>query len=179
MAAGKTLLLVAEIGPARGLRGEVRARSYTADPEALGDYGPLVSEDGRSLTVTHIQAAKAGVVVRFKEVTDRTAAEAVRGLKLYVDRDQLPSADEDEFYHADLIDLDVFGPGDALLGRITAVHEFGAGDLLDVQLADGRSVLIPFTCEVVPVVDIDAGRIDVVPPPGLLEDDTQPEGQAE
>lgn len=175
MAAGKTRLLVAEIGPARGLRGEVRARSYTADPEALGDYGPLVSEDGRHFTVSHVQAAKGGVVMRLEEVPDRTAADAIRGLKLYLDRDQLPDADEDEFYHADLIGLDVFGPDGASLGRVMAVQDFGAGDLLDVKGADGRSVLIPFTRQVVPAVDLAAGRIEVSPPPGLLDDDA-PEG---
>jgi 16S rRNA processing protein RimM len=180
MAAGKDLLLVAEIGPARGLRGEVRARSHTADPEALGDYGPLVAEDGRRFTIVQVQAAKGGVVVRFKEVTDRNAAEALRGLKLYLSRDQLPDAEEDEFYHADLIGLDVFGPDGGLMGQVLAVQDFGAGDLLDVRLADGGSVLVPFTREAAPVVDIKARRIEVLPPPGLLDDsDIDPEGDAQ
>jgi 16S rRNA processing protein RimM len=167
------LLLVCEIGPARGLRGEVRARSYTADPEALGDYGPLQSDDGRQFTVRHVQAAKGGVVVQFAEIPDRTAAEALRGLKLYLDRAALPDAldDDDEFYHVDLIGLDVFGPDDVLIGTVTAVQDFGAGDLLDVELSDGRSVLIPFTREIVPQVDLATRRIDAVPPPGLLDDD--------
>jgi 16S rRNA processing protein RimM len=176
MGESSALLLVCEVGPARGLRGELRARSYTADPEALGDYGPLVTDDGRAFTIAQVQAAKGGVILRFDGVTDRTAAEALRGLKLYLRRDQLPDEgdDEDEFYHADLIGLTVFGPDGAVIGDVTAVQDFGAGDLLDVRLAlegsEGRSVLIPFTREIVPRVDLSARRIEAVPPPGLLDE---------
>jgi len=160
-------ILLAEIGPAHGIRGEVLLRVHASDPGLLRDL-PLTSEDGRAFRVTALRPAKAGFVARLQGVTDRNAAEALRGTRLFADRGRLPPPQEDEFYHADLIGLAAEDAAGAPLGRIVAVHDFGAGDLLEVQPESGRSVLVPFTKTVVPVVDVAAGRVVVDPPAGLF-----------
>ncbi|MCB1477828.1 MAG: ribosome maturation factor RimM [Rhodobiaceae bacterium] len=163
-------LLVGEIGAPHGVRGQLRVKSHTADPQAIADYGPLVSDDGRVFTVEAIRPDKTVVIVTFKEVRDRNAAEALKGVRLYVDRDAIPDDDEDDsFFHADLIGLEAVDTVGKPLGRIIAVHDFGAGDLLDVEVADGPSVLVPFTGEIVPQVDLDAGRVTIDPPAGLFD----------
>ncbi|MGQ7792409.1 ribosome maturation factor RimM [Faunimonas sp. B44] len=157
---------MARIGGPHGVRGEVRVKSFTGDPAALGDYGPLWSEDGRRFVVERLRPAKDMLVVKFAGIELRDDAEALNGTDLYVAREALPPpADEDEFYHADLIGLEAVTAEGEPLGRITAVHDFGAGDLLDVALEAGGSRLVPFTKDAVPVVDFAAGRVVVVPPP--------------
>lgn len=164
------LLLVGEIGAPHGVRGQLRVKSHTADPVAIGDYGPLVSDDGRVFTVETVRPEKTVVVVSFKEVRDRTAAEALKGVKLYVDRDALPrETGDDSYFHADLIGLEAVDTAGNVLGRVVAVHDFGAGDLLDVAVPGQPSVLVPFTREVVPRVELDAGRLVVDPPAGLFD----------
>ena len=163
-------LLVGEIGAPHGVRGAVRVRSHTADPQALADYGPLVTTDGRVLHVRSIRPDKSVVTVAFDEVRDRDGAEALKGEKLYVARDALQADDEDNsYFHADLIGLEAVGTDGEVLGLIIAVHDFGAGDLLDVEVADGPSVLVPFTREVVPEVDLKGGRVVIDPPAGLFD----------
>jgi 16S rRNA processing protein RimM len=163
-------ILVAEIGAAHGLRGEVRLRSFTADPMAVKDYGALQSEDGaQAFEIETLRPAKDSLVARIAGVNDRTAAERLRGMKLYVDRDRLPPPEEDEFYHADLIGLAAVAADGSDLGRVVAVHNFGAGDLIELQPATGgAAVMLPFTAATVPVVDIDGRRIVVDPPLGLF-----------
>lgn len=152
------------------MRGQLRVKSHTADPVAIGDYGPLVSDDGRVFTVEAVRPEKTVVVVSFKEVRDRTAAEALKGVKLYVDRDALPrETGDDSYFHADLIGLEAVDTAGNVLGRVVAVHDFGAGDLLDVAVPGQPSVLVPFTREVVPRVELDAGRLVVDPPAGLFD----------
>jgi 16S rRNA processing protein RimM len=151
------------IGAAHGIKGELRVKTFTEDPRGIGGYGPLHLADGRTLTVAGLRPAKDVVIVRFAQVRDRSAAEALNGEALFVDRSALPEAlEDDEFYHADLVGLTVRDETGEELGRVTAVHDFGAGDLLEIRPASGPSLMIPFTHEAVPEIDIAGGvvRID-------------------
>lgn len=161
-------VLVAEIGAAHGVRGELRVKPHTGDAEAIADYGPLVAEDGRRFVIERMRPAKAMLVVSFAGITDRNAAEPLVGTRLYVERSALPEPDEDEFYHADLIGLAVETTAGEPFGRVAALHDFGAGDLIEVMRPGAPSVFLPFTRAVVPVIDIAGKRIVVEPPAGLL-----------
>lgn len=161
MSSQKKLVRMAVIGAPHGVRGEVRVKTFTADPLALGDYGPLLAEDGRIFEVKAIRPARGVVIVRFDGVGDRHAAEALAGIALHVDRSALPETGEpDEFYQADLVGLavhDETGP----VGKVTAIHDFGGGDIVEATI-DGRpGVMIPFTAAAVPEVDVAAGHIRV------------------
>jgi 16S rRNA processing protein RimM len=158
---------VAEIGAAHGVAGEVRLRAFTTDPLAIARFGPLQAEDGSGVTIAAMRPGKDCLIARLVGVSDRTAAERLCNVKLYVPREKLPAIDEPEtYYHADLIGLTAVGPDGAAVGRVTAVQNFGAGDLLEVQpAAGGPTMLLPFTDAVVPVVDIGGGRVVVNPPP--------------
>ncbi|WP_309082675.1 ribosome maturation factor RimM [Chelativorans sp.] len=151
------------IGAAHGLKGEVRVKAFTDDPLALGGYGPLHTADGRALTVAHIRPAKDLVIIRFEGVNDRSAAEALNGVALFVDRSALPrELEEEEFYHADLVGLAAFDETGESLGRVVAVHNFGAGDILEIRPSSGITRMIPFTRDAVPEIDLAEGilRID-------------------
>lgn len=160
------LLLVGRVAGAFGIKGEVRITSFTADPMALVDYKTLLREDGSpGLTLTGGRVAKGGVVVRAKEIETREQAEAARGLRLYIPRDLLPEPDdEDEFYVADLVGLDVVSVEGEALGSVKSVHDFGAGDLLEIEPAQGPSWWLPFTREAVPEVSIADRRVVAVKP---------------
>jgi 16S rRNA processing protein RimM len=161
------LIMVARVSGAFGVRGEVRIATFTETPLAVLDYRDLVREDGsHGLTLLSARAAKHGVVARTKEITTPEQADALRGLELYVARDRLPPPqDEDEFYLADLIGLQARDPQGAAVGTVKAVHNFGAGDLLEIQPADpGPSWWMAFTRETVPEVRIADGVIVVVRP---------------
>jgi 16S rRNA processing protein RimM len=163
-------ICVAAIAGAFGVRGEVRLKSFTADPEAIADYAPLMTEDGsRSFDVTVTGTVKNGLTVRLSGIDTKEAADALRGLRLFVPRDRLPALPDDEFYHADLIGLEVVDTGGTILGRVKAVLNHGAGDILEIHGPGMKStVLLPFTLEAVPTVDLAAGRIVADPPEGLL-----------
>ena len=156
---------VARIGAAHGLRGEVRLWTFTGDPMAVTHYGPLETEDGgRTFEIASLRPAKGHLVARLRGVDDRNAAERLTNIKLFVPRERLPAPEADEFYHADLIGLAaVDGKGNEI-GKIAAVHNFGAGDLLEIQPPAGTAILLPFTDAIVPTVDLKAGRVVVVPP---------------
>ena len=160
------LLMVGRVAGAFGIKGEVRITSFTADPMALVDYKTLLREDGSpALTLLAGRVAKGGVVVRTKEIETREQAEAARGLRLYIPRDQLPETeDEDEFYVADLVGLDVVSAEGEALGRVKSVHDFGAGDLLEIEPPQGPSWWLPFTREAVPEVSISERRVVAVKP---------------
>ncbi|MER8730350.1 ribosome maturation factor RimM [Mesorhizobium sp. M1227] len=164
---------MAVIGAAHGIKGELRVKSFTGDPLALADYGPLYARDGRAFQIVDIRPANTVVVVRFKGVNDRNAAEALAGTELFVDRSVLPDeGEEDEFYHADLVGLEVKDDTGAVVGKVVAVHNFGGGDILDVTLAGRKGVLIPFTQAAVPEVSIAGGFVRVDPAAaGLVEDE--------
>ena len=164
------LICVGAIAGAFGVQGEVRLKSFTADPAAIADYAPLCTEDGaRSFSVAITRPIKNGLAARLGGVATKEQADALRGLRLYAPRDRLPSLPDDEFYHADLIGLEVVDTGGTPLGQVVAVHNHGAGDLLELRAAgSSRTLLLPFTRAAVPTVDLAARRIVADPPEGLL-----------
>jgi 16S rRNA processing protein RimM len=166
-------ILVGVFGAPHGVRGELRVKAYTGQPLALLDYGPLESEDGsRRFILTGARALKDDLIVaRVSGISDRDAAAALTNTKLFVARDKLPEADEDEFYLADLVGLRVEDSSGALIGTIASVPNYGAGDLLEIALAESRrTVHLPFTRAFVPVVDIAGGRIVAEPPQGWADE---------
>jgi 16S rRNA processing protein RimM len=157
-------ICVAQIGAPHGVRGDVKLWPFTADPQAVRTYGPLESEDGvRRFEIETLRIASDHLVVRLKGVADRDAAERLKNVKLYVPRDRLPATEaDDEFYHVDLVGLAVVDAAGNGLGSVAAIHNFGAGDLVEVKPAQGSAtVLLPFTEATVPVVDIAGQRIVV------------------
>ncbi|MCA6118726.1 ribosome maturation factor RimM [Bradyrhizobium sp. WSM 1738] len=165
---------VARIGAAHGVRGAVKLWTFTEDPLAVRDYGPLMTKDGaRQFEVTHVREAKDHLVVTLKGITTRDDAERLNGLELYVPRDRLPETDEDEYYHADLIGLAAVNAADEPLGRVVAIHNFGAGDIIEIAPATGATMLLPFTNAVVPIVDLAGGRV-VIELPQEIEGDEAP-----
>ena len=154
-----------------GVQGTVRIKSFTADPADIAAYGAVSDESGeRRFEVKVLGQARGAVLARLSGVANRDAAEALRGLRLYVPRAALPKTNEDEFYHADLIGLPVETREGAPLGSVRAVHNFGAGDILELRDESGRELLLPFSDAVVPEIDLANGRIVAVPPESLLED---------
>ena len=158
-------VLMATIGAAQGLRGEVRARAYTSDPASLGDYGLLHSLDGRTFEVLEIREAKNVVIVRFRGINDRNAAEALNGLELYIERDNLPDEEleDDEFFYADLEGLEAVDDKGVGYGTISGIYDFGAGDLLELKGPGKRPVLIPFSEAAVLEIDLESGKILIDP----------------
>jgi 16S rRNA processing protein RimM len=159
-------ICVAQIGAPHGVRGEVKLRSFTEQPEAFMSYGPLESEDGtRRFEVEALRPAKDHFVARFAGVADRDAAEKLTNIRLFVPRDRLPPVeDDDTYYQSDLVGLTAVTPDGVALGAVKAVHNFGAGDIIEIVPADGgTSLMVPFTVEAVPTVDIPGRRIVVVP----------------
>jgi 16S rRNA processing protein RimM len=152
---------VAEIGAAHGIAGEVRLRAFTEEPLAVTQFGPLQAEDGSEVKIAALRPGKDCLIARLAGVTDRTAAERLRNVKLYVARDKLPAIAEPEtWYHTDLVGLAAVGPDGAALGQVVAVQNFGAGDLLEIApAAGGPTLLLPFTDTTVPVVDVPNGRV--------------------
>jgi 16S rRNA processing protein RimM len=165
-------ICVAQIGPAHGTRGEVRLKSFTADPMAVMDYGALETEDGTAtFEIESLRPAKNHWVAQLRGVRDRNAAERLANTKLFVPRDRLPAAETDEFYHADLIGLAAVTTDGRQLGTVVAIHDFGAGDILELRQEGKRdTVMLPFTSATVPVVDIAGRRIVIDPPDGVFKD---------
>lgn len=163
-------IVVGSIAGAYGVRGEVRVKSFTSVPEDIEAYSPLTTADGRkTFTVAILRPGKGGFITRIAEVTTKEQADALKGTELYARRDQLPSLPDDEFYHTDLIGLDVFDTGGASLGQVKAVQNHGADDLLEVtRPGSSATILIPFTQAIVPTVDLDARKIVADLPDGLL-----------
>ena len=160
-------ICVARIGAAHGVRGEVTLWSFTEDPAAVASYGPLESKDGkRRFEIEALRPAKDHFVARIAGVADRDAAERLRNLELYIPRDRLPQiAEADTFYHADLVGLQAVTQSGEDIGTVVAVHNFGAGDVIEIKpTAGGEPLLTPFTAATVPDIDLDARRIVVVPP---------------
>jgi 16S rRNA processing protein RimM len=164
-------VLLGEIGRPQGLQGEVRIRSFTADPGAIANYGPLEDETGaRLFEIDSLRVTPKALTVRIKGVTSRDEAEALTGTKLYIPRSRLPEREEDEWYHTDLIGLAVIDRDGAPIGTVIAIHNFGAGDLLEIRPASGgAAVLMPFTRDTVPEVDVEGGWLRVAPSEGLFE----------
>jgi 16S rRNA processing protein RimM len=159
-------VLVARFGAAHGVRGDIKLWSFTEDPLAIAEYGPLQTADGRTFELESVRPQKDFLVARVKGVSDRDAAERLRNVELYVSRDRLPPIDDDEtWYISDLIGLAAQDANGTPLGKVAAVHNFGAGDVLEIAPEPGgQTLMLPFTAETVPEVDIGAGRIVVVLP---------------
>ena len=158
---------VARIGAAHGIRGEVRLWSFTEDPLAVAQYGPLESEDGaRQFEIKALRPAKDFLVARIAGIADRNAAETLRNVDLFVPRDRLPPLEQaDTFYHADLIGLAAESEAGEALGSVVAIHNFGAGDIIEIAPeGGGATLMLPFNETTVPRVDLKAGRVVVVPP---------------
>lgn len=163
---------VARIGAAHGVRGAVRLWTFTEDPLAVKDYGPLMTKDGtRQFEVTHAREAKDHLVVTLKGVASRDDAERLNGLELYVPRDRLPETDDGEYYHTDLIGLAAVTTTEQPLGKVIAIHNFGAGDIIEIAPKQGATMLLPFTNAVVPTIDLDAGRVVIDLPQEIDGDD--------
>jgi 16S rRNA processing protein RimM len=164
-------ICVAKIGAAHGVRGEVRLWPFTEDPLAVTRYGPLSTKDGkRQFEVVRAREAKDHLVASIKGVEDRDAAARLNGLELYIARDKLPATDDDEYYHADLIGLAAVNSAGEPIGRVTAIHNFGAGDIIEIAPAQGPTLMLPFSNAVVPTVDIAGGRV-VIELPAEIEGD--------
>jgi len=160
-------ICVARIGAAHGVRGEVKLWSFTEDPAAVAGYGPLETQDGtRHFEIEALRPAKDHFVARIAGIGDRDAAERLRNLELFIPRSRLPQIDEtDTFYHADLVGLDVVTPDGAQIGTVRALHNFGAGDIIEIMPAgSGEPVMLPFNEVTVPKVDLEAKQIVVVRP---------------
>ena len=164
------LICVGQIGSARGLKGELRVKSFTADAKAIAAYGALTDESGEQAFEIKVTGRhKEQLVVRIKGVDDRNAAEALNGQKLYMERDQLPEPEEDEFYFSDLQGLDAELPDGQPFGKVIEAEDYGGGPFLEVKAPGHGSVLVPFTKAAVPVVDLKGGKVVIDPPEGLLE----------
>ncbi len=165
-------IVLGRITGAHGIQGEVKLQSFTADPAAIAGYGPLDSSAGGTLVVKSLVPFKGMFRARLQGINDRNAAEALQGVELSVDRSRLPEPDGDEIYHADLIGLAAHDLAGKLVGTVVTVLDFGAGELLELKPADGSAtVLVPFTIETVPDIDLAAGRLTIDPPEGLLDAD--------
>ncbi len=170
------LICLGVVSGARGLKGEVRIKSFTADPGDIGAYGPVCDETGkRSFELRVTGRAKDQVIARLEGIGDRDAALALKGLKLHVPRRALPEPENGEYYHADLVGLRAELVGGGTLGRVWAVHDFGGGANLEIGGGPLGTVMMPFTRAAVPEVDLAGGRLVIAPPPGLLPA-SEPEG---
>ena len=171
-------IFLGQIGAAHGIKGQVRIATHTQDPEAIGSYGPLDTDrPGLTITLTKIRLQKNVVIAHIKGISDRTAAEQLNGVSLFIDRDKLPAPeDEDDFYHADLIGLDARLDSGVSIGKVSAMPNFGAGDLIEVRDPEsGDTYLYPFTKAVVPDVNIAGGYLTIVIPTDAPEGEEEPD----
>jgi 16S rRNA processing protein RimM len=165
-------ICVARIGAPHGVRGAVKLWTFTEDPLAVRHYGPLLTKDGaRQFEVTHVREAKGHLVATLKGIATREEAERLNGVELYVAREKLPDTSADEYYHADLIGLAAVDAAGEPLGRVIAIHNFGAGDIIEVAPPNGATMLLPFTNAVVPTVDLEGGRVVIELPDEIAGDD--------
>jgi 16S rRNA processing protein RimM len=170
----KRLCVGVVTGP-HGIRGGVRVKSFTADPADIDAYGPVSDETGmRRFAIRVVGMIKGVVLAELDGIADRNAAEALKGLHLYVDRDQLPPAEEDEFYHADLLGLTARLEDGTVLGNVTGLYDFGAGESVEITGPKGQVTMVPFTKAAVPAIDLAAGMLTIVPPDGLFDKPAPP-----
>ncbi|WP_340107690.1 ribosome maturation factor RimM [Pikeienuella sp. HZG-20] len=167
---GKDLICVGAIAGAFGVRGEARIKSFCAEPEDIARYAPLFTEDGaRSFTVRITRPVAGGFAARLGGVATREEAAALRGVRLFAPRERMPAPGDDEYYHADLVGLDVVDVGGAPVGRVLGVENYGAGDFLEIALEPEGRLLVPFTRAAAPTVDLAARRIVIDPPEDVAE----------
>ncbi|AXT35431.1 16S rRNA processing protein RimM [Phaeobacter sp. LSS9] len=163
-------ICVGAISGSYGVRGEVRLKSFCAMPEDIEDYSPLSTEDGsQTYTITLVRAIKNGFTARIGGIETKEQADALKGVRLFAPRERLPNLPDDEYYHTDLMGLDVYDTGGTLLGSVKSVQNHGASDLLEIAIpAESKTVLLPFTLAAVPTVDLASGRIIADPPDGVF-----------
>ncbi|MEX0627849.1 MAG: ribosome maturation factor RimM [Cucumibacter sp.] len=167
-------VLMGRIGTAHGIRGEVRIEAFTADPLSIATWSPLLTDrPGLTVSIAKSRLQKGLVIASLIGVADRNEAEALNGVALYVAREKLPASGKDEFYHADLIGLEARTRDGAKLGRVAAVHNYGAGDNLEIAPKDAASFLIPFTRLTVPEIRLAENYLLVDLPPGLLDEEKE------
>src|SRR6187455_335528 len=165
-------ICIARIGAPHGVRGAVKLWTFTEDPFAVQGYGPLVTKDGaRSFEIETAREAKGHLVATLKGIATREEAERLNGIELYIAREKLPATDDDEYYHADLIGLSAVSPAREPIGRVIAIHNFGAGDIIEIAPPSGPTLLLPFTNAVVPSVDLEGGRVVIELPQEIEGDD--------
>jgi 16S rRNA processing protein RimM len=165
-------ICIARIGAAHGVRGAVKLWTFTEQPLAVMNYGPLATKDGtRKFEIATAREAKGHLVATLKGIATREDAERLNGVELYIAREKLPATGEDEYYHADMIGLAAVTPANEPLGHVVAIHNFGAGDIIEIGPAHGATMLLPFTNAVVPSVDLASGRV-VIELPEEIEGDT-------
>ena len=171
----KNRVLMGQIGAAHGIQGQVRIKSHTEDPLAIKNYSPLsTNRPGLEITIKKARLNKSVIVASISGIADRTAAEALNGVKLYVNRDQLPEMeDEDEFYQADLIGLEARYEDGNKYGTITAIQNHGAGDILEVRPVRGPSQLMPFTKRIIPSINIAEGYVTIIMPSDIVIDEEE------
>jgi 16S rRNA processing protein RimM len=170
-------ICIARIGAAHGVRGAVKLWTFTEDPLAALHYGPLATKDGaRQFEVTHAREAKGHLVATLKGIATREDAERLNGIELYIAREKLPAAGEGEYYHADLIGLGAVTVANEPLGRVIAIHNFGAGDIIEIAPPQGATMLLPFTNAVAPSVDLATGRVVIELPREIDGDDGESTG---
>ncbi|MGO8908425.1 MAG: ribosome maturation factor RimM [Bradyrhizobium sp.] len=170
-------ICVARIGAAHGVRGAVKLWTFTEDPLAVKRYGRLATMDGaRHFEVASAREAKGHLVATLKGVTTREEAERLNGIELYIAREELPDTDENEYYHADLIGLAAVTTANEPLGRVVAIHNFGAGDIIEIAPPSGTTILLPFSNAVVPTVDIAGGRVIIALPEEIEGDESSGTG---
>jgi 16S rRNA processing protein RimM len=165
-------ICIARIGAAHGVRGAVKLWTFTEDPFAVKTYGPLLTKDGaRSFEVATAREAKGHLVATLKGIATREEAERLNGIELYIAREKLPATGENEYYHADLIGLDAVNAADEPIGRVLAIHNFGAGDIIEIAPPQGATLLLPFTNAVVPTVDLTNRRVVIELPDEIAGDE--------
>jgi 16S rRNA processing protein RimM len=157
------MICIGAIAGSFGVSGEVRLKSFCSEPTDIAAYGPVFTEDGsRQFQITLTRPVAGGLGARIQGVSTKEQADALRGTSLHVPRDRLPSLPDDEFYHADLIGLDAYDPGGALIGKVSGIYNHGAGDIVEISPTGHKSaLLLPFTTAIVPNVDLAAGRMVV------------------
>jgi len=171
-------VLLGVVAAPHGVRGLVRIKSYTEDPMAVASYGPLSDESGKKkYRVEALSAVRGAVLARLEGVADRTAAEALRGLRLYVERSALPTTGEREWYEADLVGLAAVGRDGRDWGKVVAFHDFGAGSVMEVSGGRISGLMLPFTDEAVPEIDVEGGKVVIEPPAGLLAGGNEKEAE--
>ena len=167
-----SVVCVGRIGAAHGVRGQVKLWTFTEDPLSVTRYGRLATKDGaRQFEVTHAREAGGYLVATLKGITTRSEAERLNGVELYVARDRLPETADGEYYHADLIGLAAVTTTGEPLGRVVAIHNFGAGDIIEIAPPDGATMLLPFSNAVVPAVDVAGGCVVIERPREIESDD--------
>jgi len=170
------LILVGAFAGPVGLKGEVRLASFTADRGAIAGYGLLLAEDGRQFEILSLRPNSKGFAARVKDIDTREAAESLARVALYLPRSALPPTEAEDFYVADLVGLEALSPNSEPLGTVVAVQNFGAGDILELRLLDGRTIFVPFTRAAVPGVHLADRQVVVALPKELLDDTAPPEG---